>query len=339
MRAVVYDAPRSYALREVPTPEPGPGEVLVRVLQTGVCGTDLHIHEGHFFAEFPLVPGHELVGTVEALGDGAEGVRVGEQVVVNPNVECGHCEQCRRGRPLLCLRLRGMSTNWPGCFAEHLAVPDRLVFSAEGLDPDVAVFAEPASCAVHGLETLQVRPGSSALVLGAGPTGLLLAQLLVHGGAARVTVAASTAFKLERARALGVDSTVLMDRADLDASERTLRELSDGGFDVVVEATGSPEVGERCVPLTRHGGTVMVYGVTEPTDRFAISPYDVFRREITIKGSFAEISSFPAALAALRSGRIRTDGLITHRFALEDYGRALEALRSDGSVHKVVIAP
>jgi D-arabinitol dehydrogenase (NADP+) len=339
MRAVLYDAPRSFEVRDVPIPEPGPRDVLIKVLQAGICGTDLHIHEGQFFAAFPLVPGHELVGTVEAVGSDVVGVEVGTKVTVNPNVNCGWCQYCREGRTLLCENLKGLGTNWPGAFAEYLTAPFEFVYSVEGLDPDTSVFTEPTSCAVHGLETLAVRPGSSALVFGAGPTGLLLAQLLKHGGAASVTVAASTAFKLERAEALGVDATLLMDRADLPASVRALRDMAPSGFDVVVEATGSTAVGEQCVPLTRSGGTVLVYGVTGPDERLSISPYDVFRREITVTGSFAEIDAFPAAIAAMRTGRVRTDGLITHRFKLEEYGQALEALRTDKSVHKIVLAP
>lgn len=337
MRAVVYRAPREFAVREVETPEPRPGEVRVRVRQTGICGTDLHIHNGKFFAEFPLIPGHELVGAIDALGAEVDGLRVGEQVAVNPNIHCGRCEFCRVGRTLLCANLKGLGTNWPGSFAEFVCVPAELVFSVEGLDADIAVFTEPASCAMHGLTTLDLRPGSSALVFGAGPTGLLLAQLIARGGASFVTVAAPSAFKLERAKLLGIDATFLMDRTELAGDAARLKATAGSGFDVVVDATGSAAVSEQCVPLTRSGGTVLFYGVTEPADRVAVSPYDIFRREITIKGSFAEIDSFPPAIAALRSARARTDGLITHRFALEDYAEALHALRHDRSVHKIVI--
>ena len=339
MRAVVYDQPRSYRVQEVPDPQPAPGEVLIDVVQVGVCGTDLHIHEGDFFAEFPLVPGHEVVGTVTGLGEGVQGFSLGESVSVNPNINCGYCAPCRRGQALLCTNLKGLGTNWAGGFAERLVAPFEYVYSTEGLAPDTAVFTEPTACAVHGLETLDPRPGCSALIFGAGPTGLLLAQLLAKGGAAHVTVAGSSRFKLDRAEALGVDRTLLLDREDLPGAVEALREASGGGFDVVVEATGSPAVGEVCVPLTTSGGTVMIYGVTGPEDRVSFSPYDVFRREITIKGSFAEISAFPGAIAALRSGRASTEGLITHRFDLEDYGEALDALQHDRSVHKVVLTP
>ncbi|HEY8045539.1 MAG TPA: zinc-dependent alcohol dehydrogenase family protein [Streptosporangiaceae bacterium] len=337
MKAVVYDAPASFSIRQIPTPEPKPGEVRVRVQQTGICGTDLHIHNGKFFAEFPLTPGHELVGPVDAVGDGVAGFRAGEYVSVNPNMNCGHCEYCRTGRTLMCANLKGLGTNWAGSFAEYVVVPASLVFSVDGIDPDVSVFSEPTACAMHGVETLAPRPGSSALVFGAGPTGLLLAQLIARGGAASVTVAASSAFKLQRAAELGIDTTFLMDRADLAGDAARLKAAAGGGYDFVVDATGSAAVSERCVPLTRSGGTVMFYGVTEPEDLVRVSPYDVFRREITIKGSFAEIDSFPAAIAALRSGRARTEGLITHRFKLDDYAGALDALRSDRTVHKIII--
>jgi D-arabinitol dehydrogenase (NADP+) len=193
---------------------------------------------------------------------------------------------------------------------------------------------------MHGLESLQMRPGGTALVFGAGPTGLLLAQLIKSGGAAAVTVAAPSQFKLDTAAALGVDQTILIDRVDMEANREALLHASGSdGFDYVVEATGSTSIGDICVPLTRSGGTVLVYGVTGADDTVSFHPFDVFRREITIKGSFAEISSFGAAIRALRAGRVKTDGIVTHRFSLDDYGKALDAVANDRTVHKVVIVP
>ena len=338
MKAVVYDAPRSFEVRDVPTPEPAAGEVLIRVIQTGLCGTDLHIHDGDFYAAFPLIPGHEIVGTVHGLGAGVDRFTVGDRVTVNPNINCGWCRPCQTGRPLLCKNLKGVGTNWPGGFAEYLAIPAAYVYAVGDLPDDTAVATEPAACAMHGMETLQVRPGSTVLVLGAGPTGVLLSQLLVHGGGAHVTVAAPTQFKLDRAATLGVDTTFLMHRDDLKGDVEALLAATDGeGYDVVVDATGAATVTERTVDLARDGGTVMIYGVTGPDDRISLRPYDIFRREITIKGSFAEISSFPQTIEALQSGRARTDGLITHRFTLDQYADALNAFRDDPTAHKIVI--
>ncbi len=341
MKAVVYDAARSYAVTEIPTPEAGPGEVRIKVGQVGVCGTDLHIHEGDFNAVFPLIPGHELVGVVDQVGDGIRRLRLGEQVTVNPNVYCGYCDYCLAGRLILCANLKGYGSNVPGCFAEYVTVPEDLVFSVEGLAKDTAVFAEPAACAMHGLETLDLRPGASVLVFGAGPTGLLLAQLIASGGASSVTVAAPTQFKLDTAAGLGIDRTVRISRDDAEGNIALLKEASPGGdgYDVVVEATGSTRIGDICVPLTRNGGTVLVYGVTRAEDIVSFHPFDVFRREITIMVWFAEVTSFAAAIAALRGGRARTDGIITHRFSLDDYGKALDALQNDPEMHKIVIVP
>src|SRR3954453_2217835 len=323
MKAVVYDAARSYAVQDIPPPQAAAGEVRIKFDQVGVCGTDLHIHEGDFNAVFPLIPGHELVGVVDQVGAGVTGCRPGEQVTVNPNVYCGHCDYCRSGRLILSANLKGFGSNYPGFFAEYVSVAERLVFSVEGLPRDTAVFTEPAACAMHGLETLRPRPGSRALVFGAGPTGLLLAPLIASGGAASVTVAAPSRFKLDRATALGIDKTVLINRNDRDGNIAALQSASGGdGYDVVVEATGSTAVGNICVPLTRNGGTVLIYGVTRNEEIVEFPPFDVFRREITIKGSFAEITSFGAAIEALRNGRVRTEGMITHRFGLDDYGKA-----------------
>lgn len=344
MKAVVYESPRNYRITEIPLPVPGPGELRIKVTQVGVCGTDLHLHEGEFQAKFPLIPGHEVVGVVDSLGEGVDRFAVGEQITVNPNVHCGRCDYCLSGRLILCSDGRGLGTNSPGFFAEFAVVAADLVFSVEGLPLDTAVFAEPAACAMHGLETLAVRPGSSALVFGAGPTGILLAQLIASGGATHVTVAAPSQYKLDTATGLGIDSTILIDRITAANSASITQMLlaaspTGDGYDAVVEATGSTAVGEICVPLTRNGGTVLIYGVTKEADTMSFRPFDVFRREIVIKGSFAEMTSFGAAISALRSGRIRTDGIITHRFALDDYAKALEAAGSEESAHKVVIIP
>ncbi len=340
MKAVLYDAPRSYTVTDIPVPDVGPREVRIQVKQVGICGTDLHIHNGDFNAVFPLIPGHELVGVVDALGDEVTSFAIGEHVSVNPNIYCGSCDYCLSGRLILCSDAKGLGSNYPGFFAEYVTVTADLVFSVEGLPMDTAVFTEPAACAMHGLETLALRPGSTAVVFGAGPTGLLLAQLIASGGASSVTVAGPTQFKLDRAAALGASSTVLLERGNAEENKQRVLDASGGaGYDVVVEATGSTDIGEICVPLTRNGGTVLVYGVTRGDEVVRFHPFDVFRREITIKGSFAEMTSFGAAIAALRAGRARTDGIITHRFPLDEYGKALDALANDRTAHKVVLVP
>ncbi len=341
MKAVWYDAATHFRIADLDEPAPSAGQVVVEVAQTGLCGTDLHLHHGDFNAVFPLIPGHEVVGTVHAVGTGVTRFSVGDRVTVNPNLHCGRCQYCLSGRLILCENAEGLGTSRPGFFAQYACVPETQVFSVADLPVDTAVFAEPTACAMHGMETLQVRPGSSALVLGAGPTGVLLAQLLSTGGASSVTVAGPTQFKLDTAEHLGADRTVLIGRTDSARNIADLRRRSPGGdgYDIVIEATGATAVGNICVPLTRNGGTVLVYGVTRADEVVQFSPFDVFRREITIKGSFAEMTSFGAAIGALRAGRVRTEGMITHRFPLQEYGAALDALVSDRTAHKIVLVP
>lgn len=338
MKAVVYSGPSDFAVVDVPLPEPGPGEVRVKVELAGVCGTDLHIHDGTFFARFPLTPGHEMVGTVDALGEGVGDLAIGERVVVNGNSSCGACDFCNEGRPLQCADLSALGVTGPGGFAEALVSPASRCVSVGDLPPSVAVFAEPAACATHGMEILDARPGSTALVLGSGPTGLLLAQLLMHNGAAHVTVAAPTRFKLDVARGLGLDDVIEIPR-DPAAALNVIRDQYPGGFDSVVVASAVPGLFEIATPLTRDGGTVLWYGVTAPDDCVGVSPYDIYRREITIKGSFAQVTSFRHSVRELQTGRVRTDGLTTHVFPLADFGRALEAVRSDRTCLKAVIDP
>jgi D-arabinitol dehydrogenase (NADP+) len=335
MRAVVFERPHEFTVTEVPDPRPGPGEVRLRTVVTGVCGTDLHLLAGGFLARYPLIPGHEIVGEVESLGDGVEGPAVGDLVAADNTVLCGHCEFCRRDQPLYCRNFYSLGVNGPGGFAEMVVVRAEKCFPLAGLDPMVAVMTEPLACAIHGADVLALRPGSDVLVFGAGPTGLLLSQLLMHGGAARITVAAPSEHKLELARAFGADETVRIGRGDIAGASRKLGALAPSGFDVVVEATGSPDILAQAPSLTRVGGTVLVYGMADAEDRVMFSPYDIFARELTIKGSFAQTHCFDRALLALRTGRVRTDGIVTDVVALDRFDEALVAVAGSASIKAV----
>lgn len=343
MRAVVYDAPGSFNVRQVPVPEPGPDQVRVRMTAAGMCGTDLHLHEGQFLAHFPLTPGHETVGAIDALGDGVDAdgagspLQVGQQVVVNPNSSCGACAYCGEGRPWLCDSFAGIGSSTPGGFAEFVLVPRGQVFDASGIPLDLAVFAEPAACIAHLMDRLDPLTGCSVVVLGAGPTGVLLTQFLRMRGAASVALADPNAYKLDLAVGLADITTHVVDRGDMGGTVARLR--SEQGFDVVIDATGRADVIAELPRLARNGGRIVYYGVADEADLVSISPFEIFRRELTIMGSFTEVDSFPDALAAFRSGAIRTDGLITHRYTIDAYAEALAAMRSDRSAHKIVITP
>lgn len=341
-RAVVYDAPRQFSVRDVEVAPPGPGQVLLRVLAAGVCGTDLHLHDGEFGPTYPLTPGHEFVGEVVEAGPAAGPTDpadlLGHRVVVDNTASCGRCAECRRARPAFCHHLVAQGVNAPGGFAELVLTDADRCFVVDDLDPEVAVLTEPVACVLHGLDVLALPPGADVLVLGAGPTGLVLTSLLAAGGAGRLTVAAPSEAKLALATARGADEVVVLRRDDPEAGAAALRALAPDGFDVVVEATGAPAVLATTLDLVRTGGTVFVYGVPPEAAVWPVSSYDVFRRELTIKGSFAQQHSFDRALRVLRTGRVDPAGIVTHRFGLEDYAEVLTAV-ADSGVVKAVVRP
>jgi D-arabinitol dehydrogenase (NADP+) len=338
MRAVVYERPGTFEVRELPVPQPASGEVLLEILAAGVCGTDWHLHRGEFAPTYPLTPGHEFVGEVVAAGSSSDEVMIGHRVAVDNTASCGRCAECRRARPAFCEHLVQQGVTAPGGFAEYVVTSVDRCFGVDDLDPEVAVLAEPVACVLRGLDVLQLQPGSSVLLFGAGPTGLILTSLLGHFGAGELTVAARTEAKLELARVRGADHTVRLDRTDPDAGYRSLSERAPSGYDVVIDATGAVEVLQRSLDLTRTGGTVLVYGMTSEAAVWPVSPYEIFRRELTIKGSFAQQFTFDRALHALRTGRVATDGIMTARLGLDSYQAALAGV-TDSSMIKSVILP
>jgi D-arabinitol dehydrogenase (NADP+) len=336
VQAIVFEGGSRWDVQAVPDPEPGPGQLRLKLLATGVCGTDQHLLDGGFIASFPLIPGHEMLGEVETLGDGVLGPAVGTRVVVDNTRFCGRCRPCRRGNPLYCEQFVSLGCNAPGGFAEYVVVSAHACYPVDDLPALTAVLTEPTACAMHGVDVLGLSPASDVLIFGAGPTGLLMSQLLMVGGAARVTVAAPTAAKLELARSFGVAETVLMDRRDPELAAGKLHEIASHGFDAIVEATGSVAVLNSALPLLTMGGTLLVYGLAEEAAIAAIRPYDVFSRELSIKGSFAQAHCFDRAVLALRSGRVRTEGIVSDLVSIDGFATALDNLKDSSRVKTVV---
>jgi D-arabinitol dehydrogenase (NADP+) len=339
MKAIVYEAPRQFKYKDVPEPEIESDDVLVRIDACGLCGTDLHIHEGEFAPSFPLIPGHEFTGEIVALGAEVKDLQEKQRVVGNSNESCGKCFYCMRGDFLLCLNLRAYGVTQDGGFAQYLRIKADRIFPISNLTYREAVMVEPTSCAIHGMEVLAMKPGSDVLLFGAGPTGQVLAQLLKLNGAGRLVVAAPAGPKLDLIERLAADEVVVIDRKNPDQHRARLRELSPTGFDYIIEATGSASVCEDALQFARRGATLLVYGVYPDKDTVRFNPFDVFRREITIKGSFAQIDAFPRALAYLESGKIKVNEIVTDEFALEDFGKVLEHAWARKGIKIAVIPP
>lgn len=337
MKAIVYDAPRNFSYRDTADPKVTSDEVLVRIHACGLCGTDLHIHEGEFGPRFPLIPGHEFTGEIVELGAEVSGFGVGQRIVANSNTVCGTCFYCMRGDFLLCENLGAYGVTRNGGFAEYLKVKADRVFAIHNLEAREAVMVEPTACALHGTEVLDAKPGSDVLLFGAGPTGQVLAQLVKLNGAARLVVAAPPGRKLDLISRLAADDVVAMDRQNPEVHRKRLQELSPNGFDYVIEATGAAPVCEEALRFVRRRGTLLVYGVY-PEKAFAkFSPFDLFRGEISIKGSFAQVDSFSRALAYLERGRVKVDEIVTEEIPLSEYQRALELAWARKGVKTILV--
>ncbi len=338
MKAVVYREPERFAVEELTDRALEHGEVRVRNLVVGICGTDQHLHIGEFGPRYPLIPGHEIAGEVVELGPGVDDLAIGDRVAIDNTIYCLHCDACKRGDFNFCANGVALGVQEAGGFAEYTIAAAAKIYPIGDLPLDAAALIEPTACVVHGLDVLDLRPGANVLITGAGPTSQILAQLIVRGGAASVTVAAPTRYKLDLAERHGVTQTVLLDRNDFRASRPDLERIAPNGFDVVIEATGATGILDHILSHVRSGGTLMVYGMASEAATVSFRPFEIFRREITIKGSFAQSYGFARAIDLLRAGKVLTDGIITHRFGLDEYAAALDALRAPDCL-KAVIEP
>ncbi len=297
-----------------------------------MCGTDVHIAEGEFPpTPYPIVPGHEFAGEVVSVGDGVDDIAVGMQVAVDPSLFCGHCDYCRVQRGNLCRNWNAIGDTVDGAFAELVKAPARNAYELpEGTSARTGALVEPLACAVHGARRLELGTGDSVLITGAGTMGLLLLQLLRHGGAADVTVVDRNERRLELARSLGA--------AAVDTEVGQAASAHRDGFDCVVDATGVPAVVQQGLDAVRRGGKLMVFGVAPEAARVEVSPFRIYNDEITLIGSMAVLYTFVQAIELLRAGTVQTEPLLTHTFPLDRFEDALAAMRA-GDGLKIQVLP
>jgi threonine dehydrogenase-like Zn-dependent dehydrogenase len=337
-RAIVVERPGAAALRRVPKPQPGPGEVLVRVGAAGICGSDVEVLEGRRprrYVRYPIIPGHEWAGTVEAAGPGVENVHAGAPVVAEGFRACGDCARCREGRTNLCAaEYAETGFTHAGAFAEFLCVPARLVHPLPpGSDLAAAALLEPAACVACGLLDADLRPGLAVAVVGAGSLGLLAIALLRLTSPARLALVGTRPDRLALGRDLGAGETCDLGRQDAVAA-------LGGEFDLVFEAASRPEGAATAVALTRRGGTVVLEGISG-SDRPTIDPDAIVLGHLQVQGVFgASGAAWRWVVELFSSGRLDPTPLVTHRFALEEFETAFAVLRDrDAGALKVELVP
>ena len=333
MRSSFYEGDRRFRVGPAPMPTPADGQALLRVRRVGICGTDLHIFQGHLDHRIPRggVIGHETLAEI-AEAPPASGFRAGERVVVEPLRTCGGCRACRMGAAYLCYRLRVLGVEEPGGMQEYWAVPaDRLLRVPATLGDDEAAMIEPLAVATHDVRRAEVKAGDAVVVLGGGPIGALIAMVCRHRGA-RVVVAEVNPFRLEMLGQLGID--VVGPGRDVKAF---VEQWTDGdGADVVFEVTGNPAAVRAMTDLVRVWGTVSmvaIHGEPIPVDL-----YRFFARELTMHGSrLYSRGDWEEAIRLAAAGAVTLAPLVSRRIPLEALQQGMEEALRGGPVMKVLI--
>jgi L-iditol 2-dehydrogenase len=336
----MYYSNQDVRLEEMPVPQIGPGEVLIRVEASGICGTDLL--EWYRLHKAPLVLGHEVAGVIDAVGEGVEHCKEGDRICTAHHVPCNTCRYCLSGHHTVCETLR--QTNFdPGGFAEYVRLPrinvDQGIFPLPGMVSfEEATFVEPLACVLRGQRLAHMQSGHTVLVVGSGVAGLLHMQLARNSGADYIIATDIVDYRLEAARKFGADVAI-------HAKQYTpahLRQAAGGHLaDLVVICSGVTSAINQALQSVERGGTVLFFAPTQPAVSIAISVNDLFwRNEITLTSSYGgSPQDYAAALELIQAGRIRVRDMITHRLGLAEanLGFRLVALAQDSL--KVIIEP
>lgn len=333
MRASFYRRNRTFETGSAPTPEPGPGEALLRVRRVGICGTDLHIFQGHLDHRVPMngVIGHETFAEVAAAPSGS-GFSKGDRVVVEPVLFCGTCRTCRMGATYLCRELKVLGVDAPGGMQEYWPVPcDRLLKIPDSITDNDAALIEPLAVATHDVARAGVTAGHTVVVFGGGPIGSLIALVCRHRGA-RVKVVEINPHRVEMLQALGLET--------IGPGEDVVRQVAawtDGyGADVAFEVSGDPAAVRLITDVVRVWGTVSIIAIhAEPV---AVHLYALFARELSVHGSrLYTRAAWEEAIRLAAAGDVVVGPLVTRVIALEELQRGMEQALGGGPVMKILV--
>ncbi len=343
MNALVHTAPMQFEFKDVPKPQVGPDEILVRVKAVGICGSDLHGYTGKSGRRIPpIIMGHEASGVVEALGTNARNVAVGERITFDSTVFCNQCPPCRKGQVNLCLDRKILGVSIPafrrdGCMAEYVVMPWWIAFKLPAaVSFEEAALVEPAAVAMHAARNTPIDVNDVVAVVGAGPIGLFAIQAVRVKGAGHVVALDVREERLAMARRLGADVTINPSKGAV--AEQMRQAVGRPDADAALEAVGLPSAVQTALDLVRCGGHVTLIGNVTP--QVPLPLQDVIMREVTIRGSFAIAGEYRACLDLMAAGRIQTQPLISRTMPLAEGQMAFDTLhRGDPSLFKIVLHP
>ncbi|BBG60540.1 MULTISPECIES: L-threonine 3-dehydrogenase [Providencia] len=324
-------------MTDVPKPELGHNDVMIKIRKTAICGTDVHIYNWDEWSQktipVPMVVGHEYIGEIVEIGQEVKGFKIGDRVSGEGHITCGHCRNCRGGRTHLCRNTIGVGVNRPGCFAEYLVIPAFNAFKIPDNIPDeIAAIFDPFGNAVHTALSFDLV-GEDVLVSGAGPIGIMAAAVCRHVGARHVVITDVNDYRLELAKKMGVTRAVNVSRENL---KDVMKELGmKEGFDVALEVSGAPPAFQTMLDTMNHGGRIALLGI--PPSSMATDWSQVIFKGLFIKGIYGrEMFETWYKMATLIQSGLDLSPIITHQFSIDDFQKGFDVMRS-GQSGKVIL--
>ncbi len=337
MKAAVFYGKNDIRIENTPPRSPKEDEVMIQVKACGVCGTDMHIYSGAQGATEcnpPVILGHEFSGVVCEVGENVTRVKVGDHVTVDPSIMCEKCDSCKTGSPHFCEEYIATGVNLDGGFAEYCTVLEKQVFKLkDSVSFEEGAMCEPVGCCLHGIDLAGIKTGDTVMVIGGGTIGMIMLQLAKISGAASIVLLEPVEEKRQLGIKLGAD--VVIDPLSEEV-ESILARSDIHKINVTIECVGRRETMMDAIRYVGKGGTVMMFGLTEPDCEIPLKPFEVFKKEITVKASYVNPYTHGRAANILGSGKLRLKELISDIIPLDNINQAFEIKGHKG---KIIIQP
>jgi 2-desacetyl-2-hydroxyethyl bacteriochlorophyllide A dehydrogenase len=294
-------------------------ELLIKVACCGVCGTDRHIYEGNAPSSIPIILGHEYSGIIVEKGDSDSKFNIGNKVAINPNIYCGHCDYCKRGKVNFCENHKALGVTLNGGFAEYSIVPEAQAYRLpDDFDLSLASFAEPLSCCLRGIEHADIKPGNTVVIIGGGSIGLLMVQLVRNAGAAKIILIEPDLIKRNLGIELGADYAFSPTNDNLS---EVIKDSTQSQTDVIIECVGKSETVELAVKLACKGSKIVIFGLAPLDHNVTLNLQYLFKNELIILNSYLNPFTFRPAINLLIAGKINVQKLITNQIVLKNINK------------------